>query len=205
MGKIIYSFVLFSLLLSCVDNDNGGQSSGTEDAHYVHEKKEIYLIKDDEFKQQFIMLENDGVCKYAYNFCEGFSIRQTTYSIDDKIIIFKDCAFKGRYINEDEIEIFDNIMAFNCNHSEEHDTVLKKIGKRYYKSKIDNLRLRHYSFFEPSQADIIRLVNKTEKLLYITRIEREETVQSVKGYWYVVETEKGETGCCFSPYVEEIN
>ncbi len=71
---------------------------------------------------------------------------------------------------------------------------------KYYRPKTSNLRLRS----EPSlKGNVIRLLNKDEKLLLIKK-EQEETIDGVKGTWIKVLSEKDEMGWCFDGFLEAL-
>jgi hypothetical protein len=209
---LIIFLILFSIIISCKkENDKLDDKVITKSIYKIDKKKlfinklsRIFLIQDDQYKQQYIILRNNGSCKLIINFCEGFGEKTTTYQIDNNIIKFNNFKFEAEFLSETKLELITEILSFNCNHTKEHDTILTEIDYKYFKPKLDKLRLREYDTFYPSQGKFIRFLDSNEKLLLITKLGNEEIIDGKKGYWYVIETQKNERGTCFSAFLDEI-
>lgn len=107
----------------------------------------------------------------------------------DDIIIFHEMEWFKK------IPLFGNRYGLNCKYFKLSGPTLK-----YYKPKVNNLRLRSkYS----TNSDILSNLNKNDKLLIINK-GSEDTIEGHKGNWVKVLTEKNEIGWCFDYYLEKL-
>jgi uncharacterized protein YgiM (DUF1202 family) len=147
-----------------------------------------YLVKNN---NDYLYVENNTKSKYVRKLNKGEKL-----ILDERIL--KDAENKD---NPTWIKVKTEKGETGWCIEENLDLQIDKEHINYYESKVDGLRLRQKPLID---SNIIRNLQKGERVIYIDDSNREETVNNVKGIWLKVKTEKGEIGWCFNTYLQEV-
>lgn len=139
----------------------------------------------------------------------GISEIKNVYKEKDKYVIrilFRD----GNNYNLEIQLINKDVIVFNEMKWFKQVRLLDKYGKtnkyikidgpkiKYYRPKINNLRLRSE---QSTDSKIIKILHTQDKLLLL-KTGKEEVLKGVKGTWIKIITDQNEIGWCFNSYVE---
>lgn len=166
----------------------------------------IYILKNDPYKQQYIIFKKDYTCKLIINRCEYFTKVDDSYLVDNEIIKFNQESLKLKIINDEKLEILEGAENFTCGNLSNGD-IFEKIEISFYHPTKEKLKLINYNYPDTWLGlpidHIDRILDKNEIIIVIRKLKK-DVYKGIEGNWVIVETLKNERGFMFDGYLKEI-